>query len=380
MARPTKIGLDYFPLDVDMDQDDKIFYIETKYGPTGFAVIIKLFMRIYKNGYYCNWGEKEQLMFSRKVNVDINTLSDIINDCINEGLFDKNVYEKYGVLTSKGIQNRFLEACSRRKKVIIDSRYLVADINQYSNVVIVDINNNSTGVNVNINVDSMGVNEEKSTQSKVKKSKEYIIDDDNAHTRVIENKQKVSVEVSADLTQVNSQSDADSDDYSMLNQPSADLGDLVEPGAVPGENGEKGISLIETYYAANVLRKAFISSKDMQSILSVYEKGYPVDFVIRCIDIGCERYRKANNGKLGIKSFNYFVPIIEEEWAKQKIRETANKIQPNELKTENKSYGHNYKLTKFHNFEQRTSKYTAEELDRIAREKFEKRLKKLNSG
>lgn len=36
--------------------------------------------------------------------------------------------------------------------------------------------------------------------------------------------------------------------------------------------------------------------------------------------------------------------------------------------------------TRFHNFKQRTAKYTAEELDKIAEEKFEKRLKKLNSG
>ena len=28
MARPQKNGLDYFPLDVDMDQDDKIALIE----------------------------------------------------------------------------------------------------------------------------------------------------------------------------------------------------------------------------------------------------------------------------------------------------------------------------------------------------------------
>lgn len=32
MARPTKTGLEYFPLDVDMDQDDKLFFIEAKYG------------------------------------------------------------------------------------------------------------------------------------------------------------------------------------------------------------------------------------------------------------------------------------------------------------------------------------------------------------
>ena len=31
MARPQKNGLDYFPLDVDMDQDDKIALIEAQH-------------------------------------------------------------------------------------------------------------------------------------------------------------------------------------------------------------------------------------------------------------------------------------------------------------------------------------------------------------
>ena len=45
MARPQKKGLDYFPLDVDIDQDDKIALIEAKHGAIGFAVIIKLLMK-----------------------------------------------------------------------------------------------------------------------------------------------------------------------------------------------------------------------------------------------------------------------------------------------------------------------------------------------
>ena len=43
MARPQKEGLDYFPFDVDMDQDDKVALIEAKHGITGFGVVVKLF-------------------------------------------------------------------------------------------------------------------------------------------------------------------------------------------------------------------------------------------------------------------------------------------------------------------------------------------------
>lgn len=67
MPRPQKAGLDYFPLDTDMEQDDKIALIEAKYGIVDFGVVIKLFKKIYhSDGYYCNWNEEIQLLFSKK--------------------------------------------------------------------------------------------------------------------------------------------------------------------------------------------------------------------------------------------------------------------------------------------------------------------------
>lgn len=50
MARPNKAGLEYFSLDCGMD--DKVELIEAKYGLIGFAVIIKLWQKIYSEGYY----------------------------------------------------------------------------------------------------------------------------------------------------------------------------------------------------------------------------------------------------------------------------------------------------------------------------------------
>lgn len=163
MARPAKEGLDYFPLDVDIDQDDKIALIEAQHGVTGFAVVIKLLMKIYKNSYFYEWAEKEQLLFSKRVNVDINKVNAIINDCVKWGFFNKELFETYEILTSKGIQRRYLEAVGRRNKVIIEKKYLLLDseiVNVYKNLVIVDDNPLSNVVNDYIN-----------TQSKVKESK-----------------------------------------------------------------------------------------------------------------------------------------------------------------------------------------------------------------
>ena len=73
MARPQKAGLDYFPLDVDIASDEKVEYIEAKHGVAGFGIFIHLLMMIYRNGYYVEWGERQLYVFSKRVNVDINS-------------------------------------------------------------------------------------------------------------------------------------------------------------------------------------------------------------------------------------------------------------------------------------------------------------------
>jgi hypothetical protein len=44
MAAPQKEGLEYFPVDVDMAQDDKIYMIEVECGLEGFGLLMKLLM------------------------------------------------------------------------------------------------------------------------------------------------------------------------------------------------------------------------------------------------------------------------------------------------------------------------------------------------
>lgn len=174
LARPQKEGLEYFPLDVDMDQDDKVALIEAQHGVVGFGIVIKLLMKIYKHGYFYEWAEKQQLLFSKRVNVDINLINEIINDCVKWGVFDKKVFETYKVLTSKGIQKRYIEAAGRRQKVKLFKEYLLLDyetISVYKNLVIVYIIPNNEVVNVSINLQNK---EEKSTAKERKEqNREY---------------------------------------------------------------------------------------------------------------------------------------------------------------------------------------------------------------
>lgn len=155
MARPTKQGVDYFPLDVHLD--DKFKFIEIKYGLEGFALLIKLMQKIYSYGYWYQWTEDEELLFADETRVDLEKVQGVVKESVNRGIFNQQIYESYNVLTSKGIQKRYKEAVRRRKDVEVIEEYLLID----------DIYK----VNDDINPSSSSQSDNKSTQSKVNKTK-----------------------------------------------------------------------------------------------------------------------------------------------------------------------------------------------------------------
>jgi uncharacterized protein DUF4373 len=155
MGRPFKAGVDYFPLDVVMD--DKVELLEAEHGITGFGIYVKLYQKIYANNYWINWDNKSVIVFSSRINVDIKSVNAIINSCIEWGIFDKKLFEEFNILTSRGIQKRFFEITKRRKEIEIINEYLTVDLPE---------NTGTKWVTVYINP----VNESKSTQSKVKQS------------------------------------------------------------------------------------------------------------------------------------------------------------------------------------------------------------------
>ena len=167
MARNNKQGLDYFPVDVSMD--DKVELLEAEHGLVGFAIYVKLLQKIYFNGYYYQMGEDELLLTSKRFNVDINQVNVVINSCLRRQLFNQELFDKYKVLTSQGVQKRFIEATSRRKEIEIISQYWLINglEDERMSVINVDINE----INVDINKQSK-VKESKEEKSKVKERSE----------------------------------------------------------------------------------------------------------------------------------------------------------------------------------------------------------------
>ena len=162
MARPTAKGVEYFPLNVNFINDLKVRKLLLSCGAEAIAVLIYLLSTIYKDeGYYVEIHEDEIDLIALDVNVTPEFVLKVINKACEVRFFDVNLYENFNILTSKGIQERYLKITERRKNSVVITQFNL--INVYNNSV--NVNNNS------INVDNNSINVYKSTQSKVKKRK-----------------------------------------------------------------------------------------------------------------------------------------------------------------------------------------------------------------
>lgn len=159
-------GINYFPLNVHLD--DKFELIEAEFGLKGFAIVVKLFQKIYgQQGYYCEWTEDVALLFGKNVGLGGDAVSEIVRAAIKRGIFDSELYDKYQILTSRGIQERYFEAVSRRKEVEVRKEYLLIKVDQiYKNVCILNENVNISSKNVNIS-EQKKVEESKAKEKKV---------------------------------------------------------------------------------------------------------------------------------------------------------------------------------------------------------------------
>ena len=117
MARPTKLGLDYFPHDTHTDQDTALALVEAEFGLVAYAVYFKLLEFIYSQGYAIPWGSDECLLFAKRIGAFgvSSRISEIIKGLVRRSLFDEGVFNSFQILTSASIQVRWLEA--KRKKV-----------------------------------------------------------------------------------------------------------------------------------------------------------------------------------------------------------------------------------------------------------------------
>ncbi len=158
MGRHLKRGLDYF--NIDCVQEDSLNYLEAKHGISGYGVLVKLWRKIYMvEGYFCEWSEKNIYLFSKEVGVGIEEIKAIVETCFSEGIFQEEMYKNYGVLTSRGVQKRWVKIVTeaKRKECTIDPKLMITE---------------KTLEEIGFTPEEITKTPEESTQRKVKESKE----------------------------------------------------------------------------------------------------------------------------------------------------------------------------------------------------------------
>lgn len=135
MARPIKTGLDYFPFDVDFFIDDKLQFISARFEEKGELIAVKLLCKIYKTGYFLNWDEDQALLFAKGAgrNVTHTLVKDVVAELVKRSFFDKTLFEGFSVLTSFGIQKRYIRICAdAKRKVDFDKmKYGLFGLNEF---------------------------------------------------------------------------------------------------------------------------------------------------------------------------------------------------------------------------------------------------------
>ena len=185
-GRPTKAGLDYFELDCHMDE--KVRLIQAEFGLKGFAVVVKLYQKIYGEfGYYCEWNEDSLLLFMSENGVssrdEKNLITEIVSACIRRNIFSKQLFNDFGILTSEGVQRRYLNATSKREMIVLKKEYLLIFVPKNSkNVVINSIYDGRNSIYDGRNSQSRG-KESRGKERKVEESNITVSNDTVCQTQ-----------------------------------------------------------------------------------------------------------------------------------------------------------------------------------------------------
>mgnify|MGYP002509807554 CR=1 FL=1 len=135
----AKEGIPSFLL--DCRTNDNISEIEAEYGVKGFAVVVRLWQKIYaEKGYYCEWVERSPLLFlsnwfGGNSGVTVSLINEIVKRCLNNGIFDVKMHEDYSILTSARIQEQYFDAVKRRKEILVKKQYLLVSVDKIESVV-----------------------------------------------------------------------------------------------------------------------------------------------------------------------------------------------------------------------------------------------------
>ncbi len=184
MSGTPKRGMDFASWNTDIfENDTKIDELIDAQGWIGFSIYFYLCQKAYASeGYFYRWSYANAATTARRMGGGIGseTVKQTVAACLQIGLFDKRLFDLGSVLTSKGIQRRFVEVAKKRNYRTVDGTIWLLDQNESKGLVICAENSHSRDGNSY----SLSENGDKSKvkESKVKYIKEKSIEKKSAFT------------------------------------------------------------------------------------------------------------------------------------------------------------------------------------------------------
>ncbi len=110
-------GLKYYHAETARFQDIKIKRLKKKYGCEGYAVYSYVENEIYRvEGSYIRFDEDQAFDCAEYWALEEDKVYDIINFCAEIGLFNTQLWKEQSILSSRYIQDSYLQICRRAKK------------------------------------------------------------------------------------------------------------------------------------------------------------------------------------------------------------------------------------------------------------------------
>lgn len=144
-GRPKTLGLKYYPLHASIFSSKKMSDAEDILDPTGEAphkrllmdkFVTRFFSEIFSRGYFMPWNDEEEAAMCGRIGNGVNRLflKLYLNAMLASGILNVDMYRKYNILTSRGIQQKWLEISkliNRHKPTIEEEYFIPSDKNDF---------------------------------------------------------------------------------------------------------------------------------------------------------------------------------------------------------------------------------------------------------
>lgn len=150
-GRNQRENADWFSHDADASNDEKIIYLESKFGHTGYAVYFKLLECMARaTGFKIEWDCIKKSVYASKFGISVTEIEQIVTECCRQEI--KAFVLENDVLSSPGLIKRLTPLLTKRE-------YNRQKYNEQKQQTVKPVTSN-------------GISVTELTQSKVKKSKE----------------------------------------------------------------------------------------------------------------------------------------------------------------------------------------------------------------